>query len=75
MSRVPCPVCWAGSGKTHTMMGNLEAGPGVMVLSLRDLYKRIEERNEDREYKVRNARTTVEMARATTKREFPSATV
>ena len=57
------------------MMGNLEAGPGVMVLSLRDLYKRIEERNEDREYKVRNARTTVEMARATTKREFPSATV
>ena len=38
----------AGAGKTHTMIGNCESGPGVMVQCLRSLYKKIEYQKESR---------------------------
>ena len=41
-----------GSGKTHTMMGNETAGPGVMVLSMRDLFAKMEERRLESQYKI-----------------------
>tara|TARA_R110002050_G_scaffold164395_3_gene294423 strand:+ start:184 stop:471 length:288 start_codon:yes stop_codon:yes gene_type:complete len=38
-----------GSGKTHTMIGNHSAGPGVMVLAMRDLYEAMElSKNDDK---------------------------
>lgn len=36
-----------GSGKTHTMIGNSEAGPGVMVLTIRDMFSAIEAKRLD----------------------------
>lgn len=45
-----------GSGKTHTMIGNAEAGPGVMVLTIRDMFTAIEAKRLD--YKVRVADST-----------------
>jgi hypothetical protein len=35
-----------GAGKTCTMIGNEGVGPGVMVLTMRDIFKQIEERKE-----------------------------
>lgn len=37
-----------GAGKTHTMIGNIESGPGVMVQCLRSLYRKIEAQKEQR---------------------------
>ena len=33
---------YKGSGKTFTMIGNEQTGPGVMVLAMRDLFQQIE---------------------------------
>jgi kinesin family protein 18/19 len=41
-----------GSGKTHTMIGNEEVGAGVMVLSVRDIFAKMEERKLSSTYKV-----------------------
>ena len=41
-----------GSGKTHTMMGNEQAGAGVMVLSMRDLFAQMEARKVESQYKI-----------------------
>lgn len=38
----------AGSGKTHTMIGDEQAGPGVMVLAMRDLFAKIKEIQADK---------------------------
>ena len=35
-----------GAGKTHTMIGNCESGPGVMLMALRDLFERISDLEE-----------------------------
>ncbi|EFA81602.1 kinesin family member 10 [Heterostelium album PN500] len=34
-----------GAGKTHTMIGNEKSGPGVMVLTMRDLFEEVEKNN------------------------------
>ena len=36
-----------GSGKTHTMIGSQSAGPGVMVLSMRDLFEAVHGTKQD----------------------------
>lgn len=36
-----------GAGKTHTMIGNSESGPGVMILALKELYQEIEKLHEE----------------------------
>ena len=41
-----------GAGKTHTMIGNTIAGPGVMIQALKDLYKKIDEIEMDEFVKV-----------------------
>lgn len=41
-----------GSGKTHTMIGNKEVGGGVMVLSVREIFSKMEQRKLDSSYKV-----------------------
>ena len=40
-----------GAGKTHTMLGTVKE-PGIMILTLNDLYKRIEETKHEKIYKV-----------------------
>ncbi|NWX44623.1 KI18B protein, partial [Steatornis caripensis] len=40
-----------GAGKTHTMLGS-ESSPGIMYLSMVELYKRIEARREDKSCEV-----------------------
>jgi len=42
-----------GSGKTYTMIGNQIAGPGVMVLTMRDLFHRIHHSESHAQYRVR----------------------
>ena len=37
----------AGAGKTYTMLGNLE-NPGVMFLTMMELYRRIDELKDDK---------------------------
>ncbi|KAL0236681.1 hypothetical protein PCE1_000079 [Barthelona sp. PCE] len=41
-----------GSGKTHTMVGNENAGPGVMMLTMIDLFKTIEELKDEAHFRV-----------------------
>eukprot|EP00026_Physarum_polycephalum_P002447 Phypoly_transcript_02453.p1 GENE.Phypoly_transcript_02453~~Phypoly_transcript_02453.p1 ORF type:complete len:837 (+),score=158.90 Phypoly_transcript_02453:78-2588(+) len=41
-----------GAGKTHTMIGNEVAGPGVMVLTMRDLFLEVEGNKADKNYKI-----------------------
>ena len=41
----------SGSGKTHTMLGTVRE-PGIMMLTLNDLYTKIEETKEEMTYKV-----------------------
>jgi hypothetical protein len=41
-----------GSGKTHTMIGNEVVGGGVMVLSVQELFAKMEERKLDSSYKL-----------------------
>ncbi len=41
-----------GSGKTHTMIGNQTGGPGVMVLTMRDLFEMIEQNKSEKKIKV-----------------------
>ena len=38
---------FAGAGKTFTMLGNLE-NPGVMFLTMMELYRRIDELKDDK---------------------------
>ena len=46
-----CVCVCAGAGKTYTMLG--EAGePGIMALTLNDLFTLMEERREDNLYNV-----------------------
>jgi kinesin family protein 18/19 len=40
-----------GSGKTHTMVGD-QTDPGLMVLSLRDVFRFIEKDSEHKDYIV-----------------------
>ena len=40
-----------GAGKTHTMMGNPEAGPGIIYLMMKELFQEFEN-NLQKEYKV-----------------------
>ena len=41
-----------GAGKTHTMIGNDAAGPGVMVLTMRDLFFEVETNKAEKNYKI-----------------------
>lgn len=45
-------LTYSGAGKTHTMIGNMETGPGVMVLTMKELFNRIEESQMDKKYKI-----------------------
>ncbi len=40
-------VCTVGAGKTYTMLGTVE-NPGVMFLTMMDLYKKINEVREEK---------------------------
>ena len=48
----------AGSGKTHTMVGD-QTDPGLMVLSLRDVFRFIERDSEHKDYIVECSYTEV----------------
>jgi len=41
-----------GSGKTHTMIGNEKSGAGVMVLTMRDLFRAIEESKSEKKFQI-----------------------
>ncbi|KAL0220629.1 hypothetical protein RCL1_000483 [Eukaryota sp. TZLM3-RCL] len=41
-----------GAGKTHTMLGNESAGPGVMVHCINDLFKQMTEFKEENDVKL-----------------------
>jgi kinesin family protein 18/19 len=41
-----------GAGKTYTMMGNDSSGPGVMVLTVIDLFNMMEKNSHEKSYKV-----------------------
>ena len=41
-----------GSGKTHTMIGNEESGPGVMVLTMKELFHQVEMRRDEARIKI-----------------------
>jgi kinesin family protein 18/19 len=41
-----------GAGKTYTMMGNDSSGPGVLVLTMIDLFNMIEANKAEKQYKV-----------------------
>ena len=43
--------CVIGTGKTYTMLGSQEE-PGIMVHTLNNLFKRIEETKDEMEYQV-----------------------
>lgn len=45
-------INFLGAGKTHTMIGNDIAGPGVMVLTMRDLFLEVENSKADKNYKI-----------------------
>lgn len=50
----------AGTGKTHTMLGTVKE-PGIMMITLNDLYRRIEETNNHMTYKVSMAYVEVQV--------------
>ncbi len=39
-----------GSGKTHTMIGNSSSGPGIMVLTMRDLFSKVADMKYDKTF-------------------------
>ncbi|KAL0218982.1 hypothetical protein P9112_004635 [Eukaryota sp. TZLM1-RC] len=41
-----------GAGKTHTMLGNEKAGPGVMVFCIQDLFDLVQQNSEETEFKL-----------------------
>jgi kinesin family member 18/19 len=41
-----------GSGKTHTMLGDERSGPGVLVLTIIELFSLIENSKNEKEYKI-----------------------
>eukprot|EP01080_Neovahlkampfia_damariscottae_P003821 gene3821-6982_t len=41
-----------GSGKTHTMIGDERSGPGVLVLTIVELFQLIESSRDEKEYKI-----------------------
>jgi len=41
-----------GAGKTHTMLGN-PAEPGIMMLTLQDLFHEVDQQREDRQFEVK----------------------
>lgn len=41
-----------GAGKTCTMIGNDAVGPGVMVLTMRDIFDAMRTRSEDTKFDV-----------------------
>lgn len=51
--------CLSGAGKTYTMLGT-DCEPGIMVLTLNDLFTKIEETREDTIYRVTMAYLEVE---------------
>ena len=41
-----------GAGKTHTMMGNPEAGPGIMYLMMQELFEEFNKKDLDKQYQI-----------------------
>ena len=46
-----CHRALAGAGKTYTMLGT-EKEPGIMVLTLNNLFKKIQDTSDDMIYRV-----------------------